>query len=104
VLYETPDGIMSNLIELEHGKTYTMQGIIYYGTNKSIYIARYDEKGNYLDRIYYSAIIDGDSKYGSATFTYDNYNGLVKYIRIVLQSIGTGNLTRILLKLQREQM
>jgi hypothetical protein len=90
VLYETSNGIMSNLIELEHGKTYTMQGIIYYGTGNNIFIARYDEKGNYLDRIYYSAIIDGDSKYGSATFTYDNCNGLVKYIRIVLQSIGTG--------------
>lgn len=83
---ESASGILSNKLYLKSGTTYTMQGIFFYGNNKSIFIAWYDAEGNYLNRSQFPATYEEDSHYGKATFTFDDQNGNVKYGRICLQT------------------
>jgi len=80
------EGILSNKLYLEHGVTYTMQGIVFYGLANAIFIAYYDKDDNYLGRGAYSAIYDEGDIYGKSTFTFDNPTGKICYCRINLQN------------------
>lgn len=85
-LVENASGIMSGKIYLEKGKTYTMQGIVYYGTEGKIFVGFFDKKDNYISRVGYAASYTDGSKYGTATFTFNEDNNEIAYARIVLQT------------------
>lgn len=85
-LIEDSAGILSNKIRLVNGKTYTMQGIIYYGVANAIWIAEFDKDDNYVGRFSVNATFDTGAETGMGTFTFDDRNGLVAYVRIVLQT------------------
>ena len=84
-----PQGIMSNKIYLTNGEVYTMQGIFFYGLANAIYIAYYGENNVYLGRGQFNAIYEEGQHYGNATFTFDDNNGSIKYVRICLQTSTT---------------
>lgn len=80
------NGIMSNKIYLTNGKVYTMQGIFFYGLANAIFIAYYGENDVYLGRGQFNATYEEGQQYGKATFTFDDNNGAIKYVRICLQT------------------
>lgn len=86
-IINSSSGIMSNKIYLEDGKTYTMQGIYYYGTANKIYMATYDKKGNHIGYISVVAEFpESDSTHmGKGTFKFNSNYGAISYVRIVLQ-------------------
>lgn len=79
-------GILSNKLYLEHGVTYTMQGIVFYGLAHAIFIAYYDKDDNYLGRGSYPATYNEGDTCGKSTFTFDNPTGKICYCRINLQN------------------
>lgn len=88
-LIENGDGIMSNKIYLENGITYTMQGIYFYGTANAIFIAYFGDNDVYLGRGQFNATFEEGEHYGKATFTFDNPNEKIKYVRICLQTTSS---------------
>lgn len=86
-IINSANGIMSNKIYLEDGKTYTMQGIYYYGTANKIYMATYDKKDNHIGLISVAAEFpEFDSTHmGKGTFKFNSNYGAISYVRIILQ-------------------
>lgn len=90
-MVENPKGIMSNKIRLVSGKTYTMQGIAIYGSSKYIWIGQFDKYDNFVGTFSVNAVFNEGENVGTGTFTFDDKNGLVHYVRVVLNTTSQWN-------------
>lgn len=86
------DGILSNRLFLEDGKTYTFQGIPYYQTTGYCYYGLFDADNNLVSVKKLSKSDPGNTGYGTGSFKFSSNNGLILYARLLLQSNTSSSL------------
>lgn len=84
-LIPSPAAKLSNKLFLEHGKTYTGQGLLYYGTKNKIFFVCYNKKDEHIGTYSYVTEIQNEAHHGNCTFTFDSKNDTIHYVRAVVQ-------------------